>query len=135
MSIHYCVAATLAQGKIDEANYHLLADPEVMRLLDATTVEADADFTAGYPGAQGAEVAVTLRSGQTRRRRLRDLVPASASEIRARFRSASEKGSERRQRAQSRRRSTRSRNRKRGHAGRSVVAVLIGLYTQRKEDY
>ncbi len=91
MSILYCVAATLAQGKIDESNYHLLSDSEVNRLLAVTTLEEDANFTADYPGAQGAEVIVTLRNGQTRRRRMRDLVPASAGEIRARFRSASEK--------------------------------------------
>jgi 2-methylcitrate dehydratase PrpD len=91
MSIPYCVAATLAQREIAEANYHLLTDPEVNRLLTATTLEEDASFTADYPGAQGAEVSVTLRDGQTRRRRLRDLVPASAEQIRERFRSASEK--------------------------------------------
>ncbi len=91
MSILYCVAATLAQGKIDESNYHLLSDSEVNRLLDATTLEEDANFTADYPGAQGAEVSVILRNGQTQRRTMRDLVPASASDIRARFRSASEK--------------------------------------------
>ena len=91
MSILYCVAATLAQGKIDESNYHQLSDSEVNRLLAVTTLEEDANFTADYPGAQGAEVIVTLGNGQTRRRRMRDLVPASAGEIRARFRSASEK--------------------------------------------
>jgi 2-methylcitrate dehydratase PrpD len=91
MSIPYCVAATLAQGRIEESNYHLLADSEVNRLLAITTLETDANFTADYPGAQGAEVIVTLRDGHTRRRRMRDLVPASASEIRARFRSASDK--------------------------------------------
>ncbi len=91
MSIPYCVAATLAQGKIDESNYRLLSDPEVTRLLAATKLEEDADFTAAYPGAQGAEVSVTLRDGQTRQRRMRDLVPASAGQIRERFRSASEK--------------------------------------------
>jgi len=91
MSIIYCVAATLAEGKIEEANYHLLSDSEVNRLLAITTLEEDANFTADYPGAQGAEVIVTLRDGHTWRRRMRDLVPASATEIRARFRSASEK--------------------------------------------
>jgi 2-methylcitrate dehydratase PrpD len=40
MSIHYCVAATLAQGKIAESNYHLLDNPEVLRLVSVMTVEA-----------------------------------------------------------------------------------------------
>jgi 2-methylcitrate dehydratase PrpD len=90
MSIPYCVAATLAQAKIDETNYHLLSDPELVRLLAATTLEEDVSFTEAYPGEQGAEVAVTLASGETRRHRMRDLVPASPNQIRARFRSASE---------------------------------------------
>lgn len=88
MSIHYCVAATLAQGKIAESNYHLLDNPEVMRLVSVMTVEAGDDFTANYPAKQGAEVILTLRNGETRARRLEDVVPAGPDEIRARFQSA-----------------------------------------------
>jgi 2-methylcitrate dehydratase PrpD len=91
MSILYCVAATLATARIEEANYRLLRDPEVMRLVAVTTLEADASISAEYPRVQGAEVVVTLRDGQTRRRNLRDVVPATPGEIRARFRSASDK--------------------------------------------
>jgi 2-methylcitrate dehydratase PrpD len=86
MSIHYCVAATLAQGRIAESNYHLLEDPEVMRLVSVMTLEAGDDFTASYPAKQGAEVILTLRNGETKTSRLEDLVPASPDEIRARFR-------------------------------------------------
>jgi 2-methylcitrate dehydratase PrpD len=85
MSIHYCVAATLAQGRIAESNYHLLDDPEVMRLVGVMTLEAGDDFTASYPAKQGAEVTLTLRNGETRTSRLEDVVPASPDEIRARF--------------------------------------------------
>jgi 2-methylcitrate dehydratase PrpD len=88
MSIHYCVAATLAQGKIAESNYHLLDDAEVTRLVSVMTLEAGDDFTASYPAKQGAEVTLTLRNGETRTSRLEDLVPASPDEIRARFQSA-----------------------------------------------
>jgi len=87
MSIQYCVAATLAQGKIAESNYHLLDDPEVVRLVGAMTLEAGDDFTSNYPARQGAEVTLHLRNGETRTRRLEDVVPASPDEIRARFRS------------------------------------------------
>jgi 2-methylcitrate dehydratase PrpD len=87
MSIHYCVAATLAQGKLAESNYHLLDDPEVMRLVGVMTLEAGDDFTASYPGRQGAEVTVTLRNGERRTSLLEDVVPASPDEIRRRFRS------------------------------------------------
>ena len=91
MSIHYCVAATLVKGRIDEGNYRALSDAEIMRLVAATTVEADARFTAEYPRLQGAEVAVTLRDGRTVRRSLPDVIPATPGEIRERFRAASEK--------------------------------------------
>src|SRR5579883_1518981 len=39
MSIQYCVAATLLRGAIEEANYRLLGDPELKRLVDAITLQ------------------------------------------------------------------------------------------------
>ncbi len=89
MSIQYCVAATLATGKIEEANYALLDDPEVRRLISVMSLESDAEFTASYPAAQGAEVTLTMRDGSTHQHRLRDLVPSSPDQIRARFPSPS----------------------------------------------
>jgi len=89
MSIQYCVAATLVTGKIEEANYRLLDDPEVTRLISIMSLESDAEFTANYPAAQGAEVTLTLRDGTTHRQRLRDLVPSTPDQIRARFPSSS----------------------------------------------
>jgi 2-methylcitrate dehydratase PrpD len=94
MSIQYCVASTLATGKIEEANYHLLADPEVMRLISIMSLTADPDFTANYPAAQGAEVRLTLRNGEVLQSRLKDLVPASPAEIRERFRAVSTNAAE-----------------------------------------
>jgi 2-methylcitrate dehydratase PrpD len=91
MSIQYCVAAALVRGAIEEANYRLLKDPEVLRLIGVTSLEEGPDFTRAYPGAQGTEISVTLRDGRTLRRRMDDLVPATASDIRARFRTAAEK--------------------------------------------
>lgn len=88
MSIQYCVAATLARGRIEEANYRLLRDPEVLRLVSAISLKADDEFTADYPAMQGAEVVLTLRNGKTARRRMRDVAPASPEEIRERFRAA-----------------------------------------------
>lgn len=88
MSIQYCVAATLRRRAIEEANYHLLTDPEVLRLAGITTLETDAAFTEAYPCAQGSEVIVRLRSGEIRRQRLSDLTPATPEEIRMRFRTA-----------------------------------------------
>jgi 2-methylcitrate dehydratase PrpD len=88
MSIHFCVAATLARRSITENNYRLLDDPEIGRLIRVTKLEEDAEFTQAYPGVQGSEVVVTLHDGKVLRQRMRDLVPATPDQIRARFRSA-----------------------------------------------
>jgi 2-methylcitrate dehydratase PrpD len=88
MSIYFCVAATLARRSITESNYRRLDDPEIARLIGVTNLEEDPEFTQAYPGAQGAEVIVTLRSGNVLRKKMSDLVPASPDQIRARFRSA-----------------------------------------------
>jgi 2-methylcitrate dehydratase PrpD len=90
MSIQYCVAATLVTGAIEEANYRLLKDPAVMRLIGATTLDEGAEFTTAYPGRQGTEVIVTLADGRTVTRRLEDVVPATAEQIRARFEASCE---------------------------------------------
>ena len=86
MSIQYCVAATLSRGSIEEANYRLLQDPEVHRLIGLTTLEEDQGFTDAYPRIQGAQVSVTLRNGETKTRRLSDVIPATPEAIRKRFR-------------------------------------------------
>jgi len=91
MSIHFCVAATLARGSVEESNYRLLTDPEIQRLIGITKLEEDAAFTAAYPGAQGTEVIATLGDGRTVRRRLDDLIPATPELMRTRFRSAAGK--------------------------------------------
>jgi 2-methylcitrate dehydratase PrpD len=86
MSIHFCVAATLARRSITESNYRLLDDPEIARLISVTKLEEDPEFTQAYPGAQGSEVIVTLRDGRVLRKKMSDLVPATPDQIRARFR-------------------------------------------------
>jgi 2-methylcitrate dehydratase PrpD len=88
MSIQYCVAAILARGIIEEANYRKLSDPEVVRLAGLIQLETDAAFTAAYPAAQGAEVVVRLGNGRALQRRMDNLHPATPNEIRARFRAA-----------------------------------------------
>jgi 2-methylcitrate dehydratase PrpD len=87
MSIQYCVAATLARGAIEESNYHLLDDPEIVRLAGITKIETDAAFTGAYPGAQGSEVIVNFGE-RVARSRVDDVIPATPEQIRARFRSA-----------------------------------------------
>jgi 2-methylcitrate dehydratase PrpD len=88
MSIHFCVAATLARRSIEESNYRLLNDPEITRLISVTKLEEDPEFTHAYPAVQGSEVIVTLRNGKVLRKRMSDLVPATPDQIRARFRSS-----------------------------------------------
>jgi 2-methylcitrate dehydratase PrpD len=88
MSIPFSVAAVLARGEIEEENYAELDDPEILRLVAATSLQADPGFTTSFPGKQGAEVTVFLRDGRTIKHGLADVVPATPAEIRARFRTA-----------------------------------------------
>ena len=88
MSIQYGVAATLARGSLEAANFLLLEDLEVLRLARMIVLEEAPGFTTAYPGAQGAEVSVELEDGRVLENRMDDLVPASAGLIRSRFRSA-----------------------------------------------
>ncbi|MCK1597027.1 MmgE/PrpD family protein [Bradyrhizobium sp. 164] len=88
MSIPFSVAATLARGEIEEENYSELDDAEIIRLVAITDLKADPGFTAAFPGKQGADVTVHLRSGRTIRHALPDVIAAMPSGIRARFRAA-----------------------------------------------
>jgi 2-methylcitrate dehydratase PrpD len=90
MSIQYCTAATLVTGAIEEANYRLLKDPAVLRLIGLISLEEGSEFTQAYPQKQGTQIIVRLRSGETVTRRMEDLVPADPAAIRARFRAACE---------------------------------------------
>jgi 2-methylcitrate dehydratase PrpD len=88
MSIPFSVAAILARGEIEEANYAGLDDAEILRLVSVTDLAADTAFTAAFPGKQGADVSVHLRNGRTIRHSLPDVVAATPSDIRTRFRAA-----------------------------------------------
>lgn len=88
MSIPFSVAATLARGEIEEENYSEPDDADIIRLVAITDLEADPGFTAAFPGKQGADVSVHLRSGRAIRHALPDVIAATPSEIRARFRAA-----------------------------------------------
>ncbi|MGE0860158.1 MAG: MmgE/PrpD family protein, partial [Gammaproteobacteria bacterium] len=88
MSIQFNVAATLVSGAAGEHNFALLDDAAVRGLIARTTLTVDEALTAAYPGAQGAEVVLTLRDGHVLRRRLDDVRFASADEVRARFKAA-----------------------------------------------
>lgn len=88
MSIQYGVAAALVRGAVEEANYARLDEPVVLRLARLAKLRRDERFDAAFPARQGAEVSVTLRDGTRINHRLDDVVPATESEIRARFRAA-----------------------------------------------
>jgi 2-methylcitrate dehydratase PrpD len=88
MSIQYGVAAALVRKSVAEENYRRLDDPAVLRLAALMRLKPDPDFTAAFPAAQGAEVEVSLSSGARISRRISDVVAATESEIRARFRAA-----------------------------------------------
>ena len=54
------------------------------------TLEVDDEMTRAYPGKQGGEVEVRSTSGATQKLRLDDVVNATPSEVRERFRGAVE---------------------------------------------
>jgi len=88
MSIPFSVAATLVRGEIEEENYAGLDDADIIRLVSVTDLQADAGFTAAFPAKQGADVTVHLRGGRTIRHALPDVIAATPSDIRTRFRAA-----------------------------------------------
>jgi 2-methylcitrate dehydratase PrpD len=88
MSIQFGVAAALQHKAIAEENYQRLADAGILRLISLTHLEEDEAFTQRFPATQGAEVRVSLADGSLIMDRLDDVVPATSSEIRARFRAA-----------------------------------------------
>jgi 2-methylcitrate dehydratase PrpD len=85
MSIQFSVAAALRHGAVAEGNYERLDDPDVMRLIRSTRMEADPGFTAAFPARQGSRVEIDIADGRTLAQTLPDVVPATEAEIRARF--------------------------------------------------
>jgi 2-methylcitrate dehydratase PrpD len=90
MSIQFGVAAALRYGKVAEANYASLNDPEVMRLAGLIELETDAGFTGAFPARQGARVEIETTDGKLLAATLPDVVPATEAEIRARFRASAD---------------------------------------------
>lgn len=90
MSIPFTVAATLARGTIEEDNFSRLDDPDILRLVELIDLTGDSTFTAAFPAAQGAEITVRLRNGETLQRHLDDVIAATPEQIRSRFRDAAD---------------------------------------------
>lgn len=90
MSIQFSVAATLAQGALQEAAFARLDDPAILRLAAATTLTLDPEFTATFPARQGGGVTVTLTDGTVRICRLDDVRPCEAPDIHIRFAAAAQ---------------------------------------------
>jgi 2-methylcitrate dehydratase PrpD len=89
MSIQLAVAAALVHGRLDETFYRSYAgDAAVASLARRVRLESDAEFAAGFPQRQGAEVIVSLKDGRSARRRLTALAPLDAAGVRERTRVA-----------------------------------------------
>jgi 2-methylcitrate dehydratase PrpD len=88
MSIQYNVAAALLTGEAAEANFSLLADPRLHRLLGTVRLEVDEEMTRAYPMKQGGAVQIRLIGGARHGVRLADVVNATAQQVRERFRIA-----------------------------------------------
>lgn len=63
-SIAYCVAAALADGRVDLASFEAEAFERHRALLPRIDVKADENLTRAYPQSWGARVAVRLADGQ-----------------------------------------------------------------------
>lgn len=63
-SLQHCVAAALADGKVVQASFEAEARQRLVDLRAKTTLALDEAVNAGYPGAWGAKVAVTLAGGE-----------------------------------------------------------------------
>ena len=85
MSIQFNVAAALVMGDVTEANFELLENPLVHRLLAVTRLEIDDEMTHAYPAQQGGAVEVRLADGACHTLRLADVVNATAQDVRERF--------------------------------------------------
>jgi 2-methylcitrate dehydratase PrpD len=90
MSIQYNVAAALLEGGVSEKNFKLLNDARLHKLLGLMTLEIDDQMTRDYPGKQGGEVELRDAGGAVQRLRLEDVINATPTEVRERFRSATE---------------------------------------------
>jgi 2-methylcitrate dehydratase PrpD len=90
MSIQYNVAAALMLGSVTERNFALLDDAELHRLIGVMTLQVDDGMTRAYPGLQGGEVEVREAGGASHRMRLDNVVNASAVDVQARFRAATQ---------------------------------------------
>lgn len=88
MSIQFNVVAALIMGDVTEANFELLDDPRVHRLLAVTRMQVDDEMTRAYPAQQGGAVEVRLADGSCHELRLADVVNATATQVRERFHAA-----------------------------------------------
>jgi len=85
MSIHYNVAAALATGDFDEANYRPEDNPRIAALADLARVVIDEELTAAFPARQGARIVVMLDDGTRLEAQADDVRPASNALVRERF--------------------------------------------------
>ncbi len=88
MSIPFGVAAVLVHGRLAEANYRDLGNPEVIRLAAATELVISPELTAAFPRRQGAMVELTLDDDRRLSIGQEDVVSATEAEVRHRFRDA-----------------------------------------------
>ncbi|MEY4645121.1 MAG: hypothetical protein RLZZ596_1952 [Pseudomonadota bacterium] len=90
MSIQYNVVAALMNGDVTEANFDLLRDPMLHRLLGKTRLEVDDEMTRAYPSQQGGAVEVNLTGGRRLEKRFADVVNANPHDVVERFRAAAQ---------------------------------------------
>ena len=88
MSIQFSVVSTLVKRSMNFENFDDLSHPDIVSLLDKTTLENDQRLQAKFPSKQGVSIEVTLSSGEVINSFAEDLIPLTTSEVRHRFQKA-----------------------------------------------
>jgi len=86
MSIPYALAAVLADGGLDDAQFDDVRRPGLEALARTVRLEPDPGFTASFPARQGCALQVALADGRVLEGRVEDLEKPGPDAVRARWR-------------------------------------------------
>lgn len=89
MSIQFSVVSTLVRKELDIKNFDDLNHPEMISLINRTTLESDERLQTQFPKKQGVGIEITLSSGEVISSFVDDLTPSTAPEVQDRFHKAS----------------------------------------------
>ena len=86
MSIPYALAAMLADGGLDDAQFRDVRRPDLELLARTVSLAPDPGFTASFPARQGCALEIVLADGSALRGRVENLEKPGPDAVRARWR-------------------------------------------------